>query len=88
MKPNHGQKPEVYYMDTDNFIVNIKIKDTLADIAKYVETRVDISNYKLEGSLPRGNKWKRCWINERRIRWKNNDGVCRVKAKTIWLFNR
>ena len=43
-------------MDTDNFIVNIKTKDTLADIAKYVETRVDISNYKLEGSLPRGNK--------------------------------
>ena len=33
------------YMDTDSFIVYIKMDDIYKDIAEEVETRLDISNY-------------------------------------------
>ena len=35
-------------MDTDSFIVYIKMENIYVDIAKDVETRFDTSNYKLE----------------------------------------
>ena len=41
-------------MDTDSFIVYIKIKDIYSDIAKDVETRFDTSNY--ESDRPKGKK--------------------------------
>ena len=45
------------YMDTDNFIVYIKMENIYSDIAKDVETRLDTSNYKLDRPLPiRKNK--------------------------------
>ena len=45
-------------MDTGGFIFNIKTEDSYVDIAKYVETRFDISNYELERPLPRGKNKK------------------------------
>ena len=45
-------------MDTDGFIFNIKTEDRYVDIAKYVETRFDTSNYELERPLPRGKNKK------------------------------
>ena len=45
------------YMDTDNFIVYIKMENIYSDIAKDVETRLDTSNDKLDRPLPiRKNK--------------------------------
>ena len=38
----------LFYMDTENFIVYIKTGDVYKDIAEDVETRFDISNYKLD----------------------------------------
>ena len=38
-------------MDTDSFIVYIKIDDISKDIAEDVETRFDTSNYELECNL-------------------------------------
>ena len=35
-------------MDRDRFIVYIKTNDVYKDIAKYVETRFDTSNYELD----------------------------------------
>ena len=43
-------------MDTDSLIVYIKTEDIYVVIGKDVETRFDISNYKLETPLPRGKK--------------------------------
>ena len=40
-------------MDTDSFIVYIKIDDIYKDIAENVETRSDTSNYELGTPLPK-----------------------------------
>ena len=41
-------------MDTDSFIVYIKIDDAYKDIAEDFETRFDTSNYGLDRPLPKG----------------------------------
>ena len=41
-------------MDTDSFIVFRRTDDVYKDIAEDVETRFDISNYRLERTLPKG----------------------------------
>ena len=51
-------------MDTDSFKVYIKRVD-IANIAKDVETRSDISNYELKRPLNRGKSKKSYQINER-----------------------
>ena len=40
-------------MVTDSFIIYIKTDDIYKDIAEYVETRFDTSNYELDRSLPK-----------------------------------
>ena len=44
MKPKYNDKVKLYYMDTDNFIMNIKTNDFYEDIASDVENRFDTSN--------------------------------------------
>ena len=43
-------------MDTNSFIVYIKTEDIYEDIAKDVDSRYDVSNYKLDRLLPTGKK--------------------------------
>ena len=45
-------------MDVDSFTVYIKINDIYKDIAEYVETRFDTSNYELDRPLPKGKNKK------------------------------
>ena len=45
-------------MDTDSFIIYIKMDDIYKDIAEDVETRFDTSNYELDGSLSKGKNKK------------------------------
>ena len=45
-------------MDTDSFIVYIKIDVIYKDIAEDVETRFYTSNYKLDRPLPKGKNKK------------------------------
>ena len=45
-------------MNTGSFIVNMKTEDIYSDIAKYVKTRFDISNYESDRPLPKGKKKK------------------------------
>ena len=45
-------------MDTDSFIVYIKTDDIYKDIAEYVETTSDTSNYELNKLLPKGQNKK------------------------------
>ena len=54
VKPKDGEKAKLCYMDTDSFIVYIKTEDIYLDIAKYVETRFDTTNYELSRSFPKG----------------------------------
>ena len=43
-------------MDTDSFILDIKVDDIYKDIAEDVETRFDTSDYELDRPLPKGRK--------------------------------
>ena len=45
-------------MDTDSFIVYIKIGDIYKDVAEDIETRFDTSNYGLDTPLPKEKKKK------------------------------
>ena len=58
IKPKYQDKANLYYVDTDSFIVNLKTKDVYKDIAKDFETRFDTSNYETERPLPTGKNKK------------------------------
>ena len=45
MKPKHHDNVKLCYMDTDSFIMNIKMSDFYKDISNDVEKRFDMSNY-------------------------------------------
>ena len=45
-------------MNTDSFIVHVKIDDIYKDIAENVEIRFDISNFEIDKPLPKGKKKK------------------------------
>ena len=51
VKPKYKEKPKLYYMEKDSFIVYIKTDDIYKDIAEDVGKRLDTSNYELEGLL-------------------------------------
>ena len=53
VKPKHGEKAKLCYVDTDSFIVYIKTDDIYKDIAEDVETRFDTSNYELDRPMPK-----------------------------------
>ena len=45
VKPKHGKKSKLCFMDTDSFVAYIKTDEIYTDIAEDVETRFDTSNY-------------------------------------------
>ena len=58
LKLKYEEKAKLCYMDTDSFIVHIKIEDIYLDIVKDVETRFDNSNYEIDRPLPKRKKKK------------------------------
>ena len=54
VKPKYGEKANLCYMDTDSFIVYIKIDDIYKDTAEDLETNFDTSNYELNRPLLKG----------------------------------
>ena len=58
MKPKYGNDVKLCYMDTDNFIMNIKANYFYEDIANDVENRFDASNYEVNRPLPMGKNKK------------------------------
>ena len=58
MKPKYGDNVKLSYMDTDSFIMNIKIEDFYKDIANDVEKRFDISNNEVDRPLSTGKNKK------------------------------
>ena len=63
MKPKYGDNVKLYYIDTDSFIIHIKIEDFYKAVADDVEKRFDTSNYdcnsiKVDRPLPKGNNKK------------------------------
>ena len=54
VKIKYEDKARLCYMDTDSFVVNIKIKDFYKDISQDVNKRFDTSNYTFDRPLPTG----------------------------------
>ena len=48
VKPKYGENTKHCYMDTDSFIVHVKIDDIYKDIAEDVETRFETSNFEID----------------------------------------
>ena len=53
VKPKYGKEVKICYMDTDNFIVQIKTERIYSVIEKDVKTKFDTSNYELDRPLPK-----------------------------------
>ena len=58
MKPKYNNDVKLCYMDTDSFVIHIKINDFYKDIASDVENRFDTSNYEVNRPLPTGKNKK------------------------------
>ena len=58
VKPKYGENAKFCYMNTDSFIVHVKIDDIYKDIAENVETRFDTSDFELGRPLPIGRNKK------------------------------
>ena len=54
MKPKYDNNVKLCYVDTDSFIMNIKMNDFYEDIANDVENGFDTSNYEVSRPLPMG----------------------------------
>ena len=53
VKPKYDEIAKFCYINTDSFIVYIKIDDNYKDITENVESRFDTSNYELYWPLPK-----------------------------------
>ena len=58
LKPKYDQNVTLCFMDTDNFIVHMKIDDIYKDIAEDVETRSDAANFEIDRPLSKGKNKK------------------------------
>ena len=58
MKPKCACNVELYYMDTDSFMMHIKTEDFYKDIADDVEKRFDTSTDECDRPLPKGKNKK------------------------------
>ena len=87
MRPKHGSKVKLCYMDTDSFVYEIDTEDFYRDIAKDVEKRFDTSGCSKDENRPQpiGKNKKSDMPDERRAWWKNHDRVCCVKGKDVCI---
>ena len=64
VKPKYGENTKLCYMDTESFIVQVKVDDIYKDIAEDVKTRFYTSNFELDRPFPKGKNKKSNWTNE------------------------
>ena len=69
-------------MDTDSFIVYIKMDGIYKGIAEDVETRFDTSNYELDRPLPKGNNKKVIGLMKDELGGKSMTKFVGLRAKT------
>ena len=62
VKPKHGEKAKLCYMNTDSFIVYIKPEDINAEFVKVAKTTFETSNYERNKPLPKGKNKKKLLV--------------------------
>ena len=82
VKPKYGEKAELYYMDTDSFIIHIKAYYIYKNIAEDVESRFDTSNYELDRPLPKGKNKKVIGSIKKELGRKITIKIVGLRAKT------
>ena len=70
-------------MDTKNFIICVKPDDIYKNIAEDVETRFDISTYKLDRPLPKGKSKKVIGLMKDKLGGKTMKKVFGLRANLI-----
>ena len=85
IKPKYQNNAKLFYMDTDNFIINIKTEDFYEDIANDVDERFDTSNYECDGPLPTGKHKKVIGLMKDELGGKIMTGFVALRAKTYLL---
>ena len=83
IKPKYQEKAKLCYVDTDNFIMNIKTEDFYKDIANDVEKWFNTSNYDKNDKkpLPIGKNKKVIGMFKDELGWKIMDKTCMLRAK-------
>ena len=82
VKPKHGQKANLCYMDTNSFIVYVETVYIYKDTAKDVETRFDTSNYELDRPSSKGTNEKTIGFMKDELDGKITTKFFGLRAKT------
>ena len=82
MKPKYNDNVRLCYMDTDSFIMHIKINDFYKNIASDVENRFDVSNYEVNRPLPTGKNKKVSGLMKDELRGKIITEFVTLRSKT------
>ena len=69
-------------MDTDSFTVHVKTDDICKDITGDVETRFEISNFKIDRPLPKGKNKNVIGLVKNELGGQITKGFADLKAKT------
>ena len=64
MQPKYGDRIKLCYMDTNSFIMHVKIENFYKNIANDVEKKYDTSNYTCERPLPMNMNKKKIGLME------------------------
>ena len=82
MKPKYTEKAKLCHMNTDSFILYMKIEDIYADITKDFKTRFDSSNYELDRPLPKGKNKKVIGLMKKELGDKRLKEFTTLRGKT------
>ena len=69
-------------MDTDSFIVHVKIENIYKDIAEDVETRFFTSDFELDRPMPKGKRKNVIWLMEDELVGLLMKKIVGLRAKT------
>ena len=90
IKPKYGDRANLCYMDTDNFVIYIKTEDFCKDIANDVERWFDTSIYDENDKrpLPTGKNKKVIGLFKDKFGGNIMGEFCALRAKNICIFNK
>ena len=86
IKPKYQHKAKLCYMDTDSFVIRIKIEDIYEDIANDVEEWFDTSNYDNNRPLPIGKNKKVIGLFKDELGGKTMKEFVALRAETYAYF--